>query len=182
MPTTGVAQWTCTVSNLGFIYIYGLNNLPLLLMGAGGLVFEENDTLRLPWLDVLLLLGFSSSSSCCSMESLWLRIHSSSLDNASMVCWKLSCAMFNWNKKGYSKTFSLRVVGEICFISSNSWQKKKTRSTEDKLHILCPEAAGGGTENDLHQGPIASSYWPVYLEKNCSRLLHSWMWWWWTKL
>ena len=23
MPTTGVAQWTCAVSNLGFIYIYG---------------------------------------------------------------------------------------------------------------------------------------------------------------
>ena len=22
MPTTGVAQWTCAVSNLGFIYIY----------------------------------------------------------------------------------------------------------------------------------------------------------------
>ena len=24
MPTTGVAQWTCAVSNLVFIYIYGL--------------------------------------------------------------------------------------------------------------------------------------------------------------
>ena len=30
MPTTGVAQWTCAVSNLGFIYIYGYlsNNDP----------------------------------------------------------------------------------------------------------------------------------------------------------
>ena len=25
MPTTDVAQWTCAVSNLGFIYIYGLD-------------------------------------------------------------------------------------------------------------------------------------------------------------
>ena len=23
MPTNGVAQWTCAISNLGFIYIYG---------------------------------------------------------------------------------------------------------------------------------------------------------------
>ena len=26
MPTTGVAQWTCAVRNLGFIYIYGTVN------------------------------------------------------------------------------------------------------------------------------------------------------------
>ena len=27
MPTTGVVQWTCAVSNLGFIYIYGLDKV-----------------------------------------------------------------------------------------------------------------------------------------------------------
>ena len=43
---------------------------------------------------------------------------------------------------------------KICSLYSNSWQKK-TRSTEDKLHILCPEAAGD-SENDLHQDAIAS--------------------------
>ena len=36
----------------------------------------------------------------------------------------------------------------------NSWLKK-TRLTEDKLHILCPEAAVGDTKKDLHQDAIA---------------------------
>ena len=27
MPTTDVAQWTCAVSNLGFIYIYAIYQL-----------------------------------------------------------------------------------------------------------------------------------------------------------
>ena len=35
MPTTGVGQWTCAVSNLGFIYIYGCSHLMIELSILG---------------------------------------------------------------------------------------------------------------------------------------------------
>ena len=51
--------------------------------------------------------------------------------------------------------------------------QKKTRSTGDKLHILCPEGAGGHRKWSVSRHHCFFSYRLVYLKKVCSRLLRS---------